>query len=579
MKEVDRHLQDMFTSFFEANKITVIINLSFLFLYPIQDILLPHLYGRVMNNISEGKDVVSDLTIIVFVLVFCQVMSMISDYHNAKLIPLMETHVRSYILEKILDRYETQHEELQVGEIITKIIKIPSVIVRWFDRVKNYIMPYILVYIFAFVYFAYIDIQLALSFVVAITILVVLILSSPNRCGNVSTKRDRSFNEIHKQIDDVLNNLFSIYGGGQKQSEMERLRSVTLEYANNYESTMTCALKHMAVMHPFIIGFIVFFVWRCHSLIESKNMKVSTFISVFIIFLYILDSIIIMNDQLRDIIFEWGMIEASTDILFKGPTDRKNVGQGCVDPYIPQNGLVLNHVDFAYPGNTNTTLHDITLHIPHGQRVCFVGDIGSGKSTIIKLLMKYHLPTSGCIYLDGISYNDICTVNLRRRIGYVPQTPILFNRSVIDNITYGNKKYTRSDVIAIMKNFGVYDEFAQLEKGIDTMIGKNGSRISGGQRQLIWCMRVLLYNPDILILDEPTASIDEKIKGLLHNMLNVIMQDKTVIMVTHDPFLESIATRIITISHGHVQSDQEMTPIHDQNYESTCTSTSRSISL
>lgn len=555
MKEVHRHLWEMFAGFFKSHKLTVLTNISFLFLYPVQDILLPHFYGRVMNNITKGRDVVSDLTIIVSVLVFCQIMFMVSDYHNAKLIPLMETHVRSYILENILDRYETQHEELQVGEIITKIIKIPSVIVTWFDRFKNYIMPYIIVYMFAFAYFIYVDMQLALSFVITITTLVVLLLSSPDRCGIVSTRRDRSFNEIHTQIDDILNNLFSIYGGGQKHNEIDRLRVFTSEYAKNYETTMKCALKHMAVMHPFVIGFIVFFVWRCHSLIHSKHMSVSTFISVFIIFLYILNSITIMNDHLRDIIFEWGMIEASTDILFKETPDAEQVGQRCINPYIPSDGLVLHGVNFAYPGSEHMTLNDITLHIPHGQRVCFVGDIGSGKSTIIKLLMKYHIPTSGCMYLDGIPYSEISTVSLRRTIGYVPQTPILFNRSVIENITYGNIKYTRQDVITIMNDFGVYEEFARLENGIDTMIGKNGSKISGGQRQLIWCMRVILYDPEILILDEPTASIDEKIKVLLHNMLNIIMRNKTVIMVTHDPFLENIATRIITISKGRVTCD------------------------
>jgi len=163
------------------------------------------------------------------------------------------------------------------------------------------------------------------------------------------------------------------------------------------------------------------------------------------------------------------------------------------------------------------------------------------------------------MYLDGVPYAHIQAIDLRRRVGYVPQTPILFNRSIIDNILYGNVRYTRNDVENIMKFFGVYDEFANTEHGLDTNIGKNGSRLSGGQRQLIWCMRVLLYDPDILILDEPTASIDEKTKRVLHSMLNIIMQNKTVIMVTHDPFLEGIASRIVTIKQGRVEDDRRVT--------------------
>ena len=105
----------------------------------------------------------------------------------------------------------------------------------------------------------------------------------------------------------------------------------------------------------------------------------------------------------------------------------------------------------------------------------------------------------------------------------------------------------------MLKSFDLETEFGSV--GLDTRIGKNGSKLSGGQRQLVWCMRVLLYDPDILILDEPTASIDEKTKSILQNMLDIIMKNKTVIMVTHDPFLVGIATRIVTIDHGQIKSD------------------------
>jgi ABC-type bacteriocin/lantibiotic exporter with double-glycine peptidase domain len=115
---------------------------------------------------------------------------------------------------------------------------------------------------------------------------------------------------------------------------------------------------------------------------------------------------------------------------------------------------------------------------------------------------------------------------------------------------YGNTSYSRKDVENILEQFDIKQDFMKFDSGLDTIIGKNGSKISGGQRQLVWCLRVLLSNPDIIILDEPTASIDEKTKDILHRMLNTMMKNKTVIMVTHDDYLMKLATRTIYMRQG-----------------------------
>jgi ABC-type multidrug transport system fused ATPase/permease subunit len=555
------YLVQLFKDFVREHTSLVVINMSFLLLYPIQDILLPHYYGKIMESLSSNRasaksTIQKEVIVVVSLLVFNQVMFMVADFHNAKLIPIMESYIRSHIIKNLLDHHETQYEDLEVGEIITKIIKIPSVIVIWFDRMKSYILPYVLVYIFAFFYLAVYDIQLAIAFAITVTLLVNVLLSSPFSCAKISTARDKSFNNIHRQIDDILHNLFSIYGGNQKSQELQRLQAFAKEYSVHYESTMKCALRQMIFMNPVIIVFILFFVWRCSQLLQTKRMKTSTFVSIFVIFLYILNSVLILNDQLRDIIFEWGMIDASADLLFKQLQPSKAVVPALYADHmvsLPSEGIGLSNVTFAYPCNPRVILRNLSLHISPGERVCIIGNIGSGKSTIIKLLLKYHMPQEGVVYFNGQSYSDMSLPYIRQHIGYVPQHPVLFNRTLLENILYGNTHHNREDVERLLKYFHLDTEFAAI--GLDTPIGKNGSKLSGGQRQIVWCMRVLLYDPDVLILDEPTASIDEKTKDILQNMLNMIMKNKTVIMVTHDPYLVKIATRIITISHGQIVSD------------------------
>jgi ABC-type multidrug transport system fused ATPase/permease subunit len=199
-------------------------------------------------------------------------------------------------------------------------------------------------------------------------------------------------------------------------------------------------------------------------------------------------------------------------------------------------------------------LNGVTLHITQGDSVAILGDIGSGKSTILKLLLGYYKPTRGTVYYNDVNYDDIPMKYIREKIGYVPQVPVLFNRTIMENIRYGNSKITREDVERTLRELNLYKEFAKHKDGLDTKVGKNGSVLSGGQRQLVWCLRVLLSNPDVLILDEPTSSIDEKNKILLKNLLARFMKGKTTIMVTHDPAIVSFASKFVIVKNGRIDS-------------------------
>lgn len=557
-----KEVVELVIGFIKEHPLLVTTNMVFLFIYPIQDIWLPHYYGKIMDNVSKGHDISSILTKVIVLLIITQVLSLYADYHNAKLVPIMEGWMRKRILEKILKQYEDNYTELEIGQVIAKMTKLPPIIVQWLDNFKTFVLPYILVYTCAIGYFFFVDKQLCLAFVLTVATCISIIVKSPFACSAQSTEREIKYGDIAKHIDDVLSNLFAIYGGGQQSEELAKLEEFSEMYKTYFKSTMTCAVKHMSMMTPIIIGFIVFFIIRSQSLVKRHKMKPSTFVSIFIIFLYILNSLTILNDQLRDLIFDWGAIEGSAQLLFgnlKKKKQRKVTQTGSSEKPPYKEGIGILNVSFKYPNSERIILDNVSLHINKGERVCLIGDIGSGKSTILKLLLEYYQPYKGIVYFDGVSYKDMNIKTLRSHIGYVPQQSILFNRTILDNILYGNKHHTKVDVENAIAYFGLHNEFTRFEKGLDTHVGKNGSKLSGGQRQLIWCLRVVMQNPDIIILDEPTASVDDKTKAALHRMLNTMMQDKMVIMVTHDSFLEGIATRVIKLSDGHVVSDERRT--------------------
>jgi ABC-type bacteriocin/lantibiotic exporter with double-glycine peptidase domain len=130
-----------------------------------------------------------------------------------------------------------------------------------------------------------------------------------------------------------------------------------------------------------------------------------------------------------------------------------------------------------------------------------------------------------------------------KHFGYITQNPVLFNRSIFDNIIFGNPGISRDTVVDLLEKFGLNEVFDKLEKGIDTSVGKNGSRLSGGQRQIVWFLRIYLQNPEILLMDEPTASLNEETKEVLWGLIKKGFADKTIIMSSHDDFLIKLATR------------------------------------
>jgi ABC-type bacteriocin/lantibiotic exporter with double-glycine peptidase domain len=262
-----------------------------------------------------------------------------------------------------------------------------------------------------------------------------------------------------------------------------------------------------------------------------------------------------IDDNLRAMIFDWGVIQSSMDLIAK-PLKRKNVSKNSPQPVPTQKaGIGMNNVYFKYPNASTYNLEDISLHINHGEKVAIVGEIGCGKSTILKLLMNYYTQTKGVVYYDGVPFHQISLQQIRKSIGYVPQVPILFNRSIIENIMYGNPNVSRKQVEDLLKEIDMYDELTMKDKGLDTIVGKNGSNLSGGQRQLVWVMRVILSEPETIIFDEPTSSMDAKSKKRLRYLLDKYFQNKTVIMVSHDPSILSFAKRILTIENGKVKQE------------------------
>lgn len=542
-----------------------------MFVTALQDVVLPHFTGKIVNAIQNKQPLLKYFIVIALIIFGIQSMSTLTDWIDLFIFPNMQSFVRDKMIRRVVDMHKNSFAEIDIAVLITKILKLPFNILGFIDQYRYYIFPQIFVFIIACVYlFAY---DYILSIIVAVTVGVVigLLLWSPNVCSEAAANTERLANTIANEVEDIFTNIVSVYSQNTEPDELKYVDTLHHSYATSLRGTLKCVFLLKFAFFPIVFIFISAFMFRCYRLVLQKKLDTGKFVSLFMIMLYITNSIWRLVNQVRETAPRWGRIKESLTLfevaenelvspitIVQDSSDHSATYTSLEGIIGDETGLRLENVMFAYPTMKINILKNFSLHVPRKQRLAIVGTIGSGKTTVIKLIMKYYKPTQGNIYWNGISYDDISTETIRDRIGYVHQNPVLFNRSIYDNIVYGlpkNHAVTKKKISDLLIQVGMPELFQNMPNGLDSLVGKKGSKLSGGQRQMVWILRIMFHNPDVIILDEPTASIDDATKKVVQRLLELAMKDKTVIIVTHDTFLMDKVDRIITLRNGSIIND------------------------
>ncbi|MGF1675509.1 MAG: ABC transporter ATP-binding protein [Rivularia sp. (in: cyanobacteria)] len=213
--------------------------------------------------------------------------------------------------------------------------------------------------------------------------------------------------------------------------------------------------------------------------------------------------------------------------------------------------IAFNHVTFAYQ-DRQPVIKNLSLKIPAGTTIAIVGSTGSGKSTLVKLLLRFYEITSGTITVDNIDLKDINLQDLRRCIGLVSQDVFLFHGTVAENIAYGTFNANEKEIITAAKVAQAHEFIMQLPQGYQTIVGERGQKLSGGQRQRIAIARAILKNPPILILDEATSAVDNETEAAIARSLERITVDRTTIAIAHRLSTIRNADRIYVVEYGEI---------------------------
>ncbi|MBM7071233.1 type I secretion system permease/ATPase [Shewanella sp. 202IG2-18] len=220
-----------------------------------------------------------------------------------------------------------------------------------------------------------------------------------------------------------------------------------------------------------------------------------------------------------------------------------------------QGKIELDRVSFNYPESEKPILKNISLSIKPGERIAIIGRNGSGKSTLAKLLLGLFKPSQGSLRYDGMDGEQVHPSDLRRNFGYLPQDVTLFHGSIRDNILFGTRQVSEHQLIRAVQLSGV-NQFTNLEsEGLDKQVGEGGYTLSRGQRQTVALARASLNDPAILLMDEPTASLDSRAEKLFIQSMAHVSKDRSLFLITHKMHLLQLVDRIIVLDHGHVVAD------------------------
>jgi len=297
----------------------------------------------------------------------------------------------------------------------------------------------------------------------------------------------------------------------------------------------------LMVLLEFIVFYFAIKAWKAGNLTVGDFVWIQTY--VFSLF----DRVWRFGRTVRDVYQGLADAEEMTLVLHKkhGVQDIKNakhlsVVRGKID---------FKKVDFSYDKDTKV-ISNLDLHIKPGERIALIGPSGGGKTTVTKLLLRLHDIQKGQILIDGQDIATVAQNSLRSQVSLVPQDPLLFHRSLLDNIKYGNRDASKEEIIAATKMARAHDFIMKFPKKYETFVGERGVKLSGGERQRVAIARAILANAPILILDEATSSLDSESESLIQEGLTNLMKQKTTLVIAHRLSTIMKMDRIIVFQDG-----------------------------
>ena len=439
------------------------------------------------------------------------------------------------------------------GSLVSQTNKLVGAVESFWDTIIWSVLPLVVSLAGSIIILSTLLWQYALFLLIFSIVFSIVVYYGSKPMAKLTKKEAKASNKLNGQLADVISNVLAVKSSGAEATEQKFFTKTVSSWRNSSLDVMRGFLKvstiYSSINMVIKIGAIAFAVYAAQNNLVSVA-------SVYLIITYtgsVAHELWNMNGIMRNYNRIIGNANDMVEIL-QTPTTLIDKSSSKLE--VASGKISMDKITFTHDeGQGDTLFHDFSLDIKPGEKIGLVGASGSGKTTLTKLLLRFADIDSGKITIDGQDISEVTQASLRAKIAYVPQEPLLFHRSVRENIAYGRPDATDAEIEEAAKKAGAYDFIVGLKDGFDTMVGERGIKLSGGQRQRVAIARAILKDAPILVLDEATSALDSESEALIQKSLKTLMENRTSIVIAHRLSTIAKLDRIIVLKNGKIVED------------------------
>lgn len=503
--------------------------------------------GFVDHNSSNLNNSFIFLIVMVFLL-------SIASYNRSLRINLicekLESNMKRDAYNNIINISPSYLELKKTSDILSRLTSDLALISNTIVMIASFSLRNILMAIGGLVLLLLTSAKLALYVFMILPVIFIPLIMIGRKTRDLSKKNQNDIARCHSHLEETINSIKVVQSYNREKFEYNRF----LDLLEQSHITAKKRIRLRSLLFSLVIGLVLFSValvlWIGGRDVLTGEMSAGE-LSSFVFYAVLVATSI---GGFSEIYSDWQRANGALERIIEISQAKSDVieDEDAIDLDIKDKiNLCIKKLSFAYPGRPDlNVLEDINIDIEDGTTVALVGPSGSGKSSILQLLMRFYDPTEGVIALDGMDIRKLTLESLRNAFALVPQDAVIFSTSAYNNILYGRVDASKKEVEEAAKAAEIYDFFKSLPDGLETHVGEKGLKLSGGQRQRIAIARAILCNPKILLLDEATSSLDSENEKLVQLALDRLRTKRTTLVVAHRISTIINADKIIVIDKG-----------------------------